>query len=116
MLAGPFGSMLLGDLGAEVIKIEEPDGGDFTRTTSAEASLGGVSAYFLSINRSKKSVTLDLRKEKGREVFYKMVKTADVVFDNFRPATLEKLGCSYEIVREHNPKIISCSLSKILFE
>ena len=111
MLAGPFGSMLLGDLGAEVIKIEEPDGGDFTRTTSAEASLGGVSAYFLSINRSKKSVTLDLRKEKGREVFYKMVKTADVVFDNFRPATLEKLGCSYEIVREHNPKIISCSLS-----
>lgn len=111
MLAGPFGSMLLGDLGAEVIKIEEPDGGDFTRTTSAEASLGGVSAYFLSINRSKKSVTLDLRKEKGREVFYKMVKTADVVFDNFRPATLEKLGCAYEVLREHNPKIISCSLS-----
>ena len=111
MLAGPFGSMLLGDLGAEVIKIEEPGTGDFTRTSAAEASLRGISAYFLSINRSKKSVTLDLRKEKGRKVFYEMVKKADIVFDNFRPATLEKLGCAYEVLREHNPKIISCSLS-----
>jgi CoA:oxalate CoA-transferase len=111
MLAGPFGSMMLGDLGAEVIKIEDPGTGDFTRTASAEAELGGISAYFLSINRNKKSVTLDLRKEKGREVFYEMVKKADVVFDNFRPATLEKLGCAYEVLREHNPKIISCSLS-----
>ena len=111
MLAGPFGSMMLGDLGAEVIKIEEPGTGDFTRTTAAEASLKGISAYFLSINRSKKSVTLDLKKEKGRKVFYEMVKKADVVYDNFRPATLEKLGCTYEVLRKHNPKIISCSLS-----
>jgi CoA:oxalate CoA-transferase len=111
MLAGPYGSMLLGDLGAEVIKIEEPGTGDFTRTSASEASLKGISAYFLSINRNKKSVTLDLRKEKGREVFYEMVKKADVVFDNFRPATLEKLGCAYEALRKHNPKIISCSLS-----
>lgn len=111
MLAGPFGSMMLGDLGAEVIKIEEPGTGDFTRTSAAEASLKGISAYFLSINRSKKSITLDLKKEKGREVFYEMVKKADVVYDNFRPATLEKLGCTYEVLRKHNPKIISCSLS-----
>jgi CoA:oxalate CoA-transferase len=111
MLAGPFGSMLLGDLGADVIKIEEPGTGDFTRTSAAEASLRGISAYFLSINRSKKSVTLDLKKEKGREVFYEMVKKADVVYDNFRPATLEKLGCTYEVLKKHNPKIISCSLS-----
>jgi CoA:oxalate CoA-transferase len=111
MLAGPFGSMMLGDLGAEVIKVEEPGTGDFTRTSTAEASLRGISAYFLSINRSKKSITLDLKKEKGREVFYELVKKADVVYDNFRPATLEKLGCTYEVLRKHNPKIICCSLS-----
>ncbi len=111
MLAGPFGSMLLGDLGAEIIKIEEPGAGDFTRTSAAEASLKGISAYFLSINRSKKSVTLDLKTEKGREIFYEMVKQADVVYDNFRPAALERLGCTYEIVSKHNPKIISCSVS-----
>jgi len=111
MLAGPYGSMLLGDLGAEVIKIEEPGTGDFTRTSAAEASLRGISAYFLSINRSKKSVTLDLKKEKGREVFYGLVKKADVVYDNFRPATLEKLKCTYDDLCRHNPKIISCSVS-----
>ncbi len=110
-LAGPYGSMLLGDLGAEIIKIEEPGGGDFTRTTSAQAALRGISAYFLSINRSKKSVTLNLKQEKGREIFYEMVKMADVVYDNFRPAALEKLKCTYDILCEHNPKIISCSVS-----
>jgi len=110
-LAGPYGSMLLGDLGAEVIKIEQPGIGDFTRTSAAEAALRGVSAYFLSINRSKKSVTLDLKKEKGLELFYEMVKKADVVYDNFRPATLEKLQCTYDVLCRHNPKIISCSVS-----
>jgi CoA:oxalate CoA-transferase len=111
MLAGPYGSMLLGDLGAEVIKIEEPGTGDFTRTSAAEASLRGISAYFLSINRSKKSITLNLKEKKGREVFYEMVKKADVVYDNFRPSTLEKLECTYEDLKKHNPKIISCSVS-----
>jgi CoA:oxalate CoA-transferase len=111
MLAGPYGSMLLGDLGAEVIKIEEPGSGDLTRTTAAEAALRGISAYFLSINRSKKSVTLNLKSQKGREIFYEMVKKADVVYDNFRPAALEKLGCTYEILSEYNPKIICCSVS-----
>ena len=111
MLAGPYGSMLLGDLGAEIIKIEGPDSGDLTRTTAAQASLRGISAYFLSINRSKKSVTLNLRTQKGRELFYGMVKKADVVYDNYRPAALEKLGCTYEILSKHNPKIICCSVS-----
>lgn len=111
MLAGPYGSMLLGDLGAEVIKIEEPGSGDLTRTTAAEASLRGISAYFLSINRSKKSVTLDLKSQKGREIFYELVKKADVVYDNFRPSALERLGCAYEILSEINPKIICCSVS-----
>ena len=111
MLAGPYGSMLLGDLGAEVIKVEEPGGGDLTRTTSAEAALRGISAYFLSINRSKKSITLDLKSQRGREIFYELVKKADVVYDNFRPAALERLGCTYEILSQHNPKIICCSVS-----
>ncbi|GAB4344469.1 MAG: CoA transferase [Candidatus Abyssubacteria bacterium] len=111
MLAGPYGSMLLGDLGAEVIKIEEPGSGDLTRTTSTEAALRGISAYFLSINRSKKSVTLNLKSEKGRSLFYELVKKADVVYDNFRPSALEKLKCTYEILSQHNPKIICCSVS-----
>jgi CoA:oxalate CoA-transferase len=111
MLAGPYGSMLLGDLGAEVIKIEEPGGGDLTRTTSTEAALRGISAYFLSINRSKKSVTLNLKTEKGRFLFYELVKKADVVYDNFRPSALERLKCTYEILSQHNPRIICCSVS-----
>lgn len=111
MLAGPYGSMLLGDLGAEVIKIEEPGSGDLTRTTTAEAALKGISAYFLSINRSKKSVTLNLKSQRGREILYELVKHADVVYDNFRPSALEKLGCTYEILSQHNPKIICCSVS-----
>ncbi|RJP75432.1 MAG: CoA transferase [Candidatus Abyssobacteria bacterium SURF_17] len=111
MLAGPYGSMLLGDLGAEIIKIEEPGEGDLTRTAHAQAALRGISAYFLSINRSKKSVTLNLKSEKGRAIFYEMVKKADVVYDNFRPAALEKLGCTYEVLSKHNPRIICCSVS-----
>lgn len=110
MLSGPFGSMVLADLGAEVIKLEDPEGGDKTRTMGAKLS-EGQSAYFLSINRNKKSLTLDLRKEKGREVFYELVKISDVVFDNFRPGVLERLGCGYETLKRYNPKIISCSIS-----
>ncbi len=110
MLSGPFASMMLADLGAEVIKIEDPDGGDKTRTMGPKLSKG-QSAYFLSINRNKKSLTLDLRKEKGREVFHELVKISDVVLDNFRPGVLERLGCDYENLKQINPKIISCSIS-----
>ncbi len=110
MLSGPYGSMLLGDLGAEVIKIEEPEGGDRTRTMGPRAR-EGQSAYFISINRNKKSLTLDLKKEKGRQIFYQLVKKSDVVFDNFRPGVLERLGCDYESLKKINPEIISCSIS-----
>jgi crotonobetainyl-CoA:carnitine CoA-transferase CaiB-like acyl-CoA transferase len=106
MLAGPYCSMLLADLGAEVIKIESPGEGDRIRKMGIYR-IGGQSAYFLSINRNKKSVTLNLKSERGKEIFYELVKNSDVVFDNLRPATLEKLGASYELVKEHNPKIIS---------
>jgi crotonobetainyl-CoA:carnitine CoA-transferase CaiB-like acyl-CoA transferase len=110
MLAGPYCTMLMADLGAEVIKIESPGEGDRIRQMGIYR-IGGQSAYFLSINRNKKSVTLNLKSDRGRELFYELVKKSDVVFDNLRPATLEKLGASFEEVKKHNPKIISCSIT-----
>lgn len=109
-LAGPFGSMLLGDLGADVIKIEPPGRGDPMRQMPPHF-LEGESAYFLSINRNKRSVTLNLKEPAGREVFYDLVRTADVVYDNYRPEVVERLGLDYETLREINPRIIVCSIS-----
>jgi len=109
MLAGPYGSMLLGDLGAEVIKIEEP-AGDFTRTP-AQYHMGGIGAYFLAINRNKKSVVIDLTTPEGQGVFHDLVKVSDVVFDNLRPAVLKKVGADYGTLTRINSKIISCSVS-----
>jgi crotonobetainyl-CoA:carnitine CoA-transferase CaiB-like acyl-CoA transferase len=110
MLAGPYGSMVMADLGAEVIKIESPAGGDPMRQMGPHF-LAGESAYYLSINRNKQSVTLDLQKESGRQVFYDLVKVSDVVFDNFRPGVLQKLGCNYAALKTINPRIIACSIS-----
>ena len=110
MLAGPYGSMLLADLGAEVIKIEDPRGGDPTRRIGPPF-VQGESGYFMSVNRNKRSVALDLRGEEGRRVLYDLVKVSDVVFNNFRPGTMERLGCSHETLREINPRIIYCSLT-----
>jgi crotonobetainyl-CoA:carnitine CoA-transferase CaiB-like acyl-CoA transferase len=111
MLAGPYGSLLLADLGAEVIKIEEPDGGDPMRAMGPPFLAGGESAYFLAINRNKKSVALDLTKEAGREVFHDLVRQADVVLENFRPGVMERLGCAYAKLFSLNPRIIVCSVS-----
>ncbi|MFH1435723.1 MAG: CoA transferase [Pseudomonadota bacterium] len=110
MLTGGYGSMLLGDMGAEVIKIEPPEGGDPLRGMPPHF-VEGESAYFLSISRNKKSVTLDLRTDEGKRVFARLVKRSDVVFDNFRPGILRKLGADYETLRKINPGIISCSIS-----
>ena len=110
MLTGDYGSMLLGDMGAEVIKIEPPGEGDPLRKMPPHF-VEGESAYFLSINRNKKSVTLDLRTPEGKQVFARLVKKSDVVFDNFRPGILQKLGADYETIRKINPGIISCSIS-----
>ena len=104
VLFGPFATMLLGDLGAEVIKIERPEVGDIARGNGPVVR--GLSTYFLSLNRGKKSVTLNLATEQGVEVFLKLTKSADVLVENFTPGTMENLGLSYEKVREHNPKII----------
>jgi CoA:oxalate CoA-transferase len=96
--------MLLGDLGAEVIKVERPKVGDIARGSGP--IVRGISTYFLSLNRGKKSVTLNLATKRGVEIFLELTKSADVLVENFIPGTMEKLGLSYEKVREHNPKII----------
>ncbi len=111
MLAGPYGSMLLADMGAEVIKIEDPQGGDPMRTMGPPFLPDGESAYFLSINRNKKSVALDLEKADGREVFLDLVRHADVVWENFRPGIMARLGCEYETLARVNPRIVCCSIS-----
>ncbi len=110
MLAGPYGSMILADLGAEVIKIEKPGEGDLARGMPPHF-FHGESVYFLSINRNKKSLTLDLKTEEGRQIFYRLVAKSDVVYDNFRPGVLQKLKIDYENLRKINPRIISCSVS-----
>jgi CoA:oxalate CoA-transferase len=111
MLAGPYGSLLLGDLGAEVIKIEDPDGGDPMRGMGPPFLPAGESAYFLAVNRNKKSVALDLTRPVGRQVFLDLVRHADVVWDNFRPGIMERLGADYATLARINPRIIACSLS-----
>lgn len=109
-LAGPYATLLLADLGAEVIKIERPGMGDPTRNLS-KIRPQGEDAYFLSVNRNKKSLTLDLTKEEGREVFRLLTKKADVVIENFSPEVMERLGLTYERLHSLNPGLIYCSLS-----
>ena len=111
MLAGPYGSMLLADQGAEVIKVEEPDGGDPMRVMGPPFLPEGESAYFLSINRNKKSVALDLTTPAGRDVFLDLAAQADVVWENFRPGVMERLGLSYAAVAAVNPRLVLCSIS-----
>ena len=111
MLAGPYGSMLLADMGAEVIKIEEPDGGDPMRVMGPPFLPEGESAYFLSINRNKKSLALDLTTPAGREVFLDLAAQTDVVWENFRPGVMERLGLAYATLAGVNPGLILCSIS-----
>jgi len=108
-LAGPFATMILGDLGAEIIKIEDPQGGDSTR--EGEPKLKGVSTYFLSVNRGKKSVTLNLKDKKAQKIIFGLIKDVDVLVENFRPGVMKRLGLDYETVRNINPKIVYASIS-----
>lgn len=110
MLAGGYGSMLLGDLGAEVLKIEPIEVGDRTRLLGPPF-VEGESAYFMSINRNKKSVALDVTKEQGRQILYNLVRVSDVVFHNFRPGVMEKLKCDYNTLKGINPRVIYCGLT-----
>lgn len=109
VLAGPYGTMVLGDLGADVIKIEMPVKGDDARHFGPYKD--GESAYFISLNRNKRSITLDLKSEKGKEVFREMVKEVDILVENFRPGTMEKLGLGYEDLKEINPALIYAASS-----
>lgn len=102
--------MILADLGAEVIKIEKPDEGEIGRGMPPHF-FHGESVYFISVNRNKKSMTLDLKAKEGLDIFYRLVGLSDVVYDNFRPGTLEKLRIDYETLKRINPRIISCSIS-----
>ena len=108
-MAGPFATMQLADLGARVIKIENPDGGDQTRSTGPYVD--GESVPNMLLNRNKESVTLDLKDPIGREAFMRLAETADVVVENMRPGVMARLGTSYESVRERNPGIIYASAS-----
>jgi formyl-CoA transferase len=109
VLAGPFSTMLLADMGAEVIKVEEPGKGDDTRAWPA--FVGGESTYFMSVNRGKKSVTLDLKPAAGKTVLRKLLAGADVLVENFRPGTLARLGFGWDAVHALNPRLVYCSIS-----
>lgn len=109
LLPGPYCTMLLADFGAEVIKIEEPGKGDYSR--SFPPFLKDFGYWHLQLNRNKQSVVLDLKSEEGKNIFLELVKTADVVVESYRPGVLKKLGVDYEAAAEINPKIIYCSLS-----
>ena len=110
VMAGPFCCMLLGDLGADVIKVEPPEG-DQARRAMGFKLKGNDSLGFLNMNRNKRSITLDLKSEAGRNVFFRLAETADVIVENYRPGAMKKLGVDYEAARAVNPGIIYASIS-----
>lgn len=110
VLAGPYCSMILGDLGAEIIKVERPGIGDDTRSWGPPF-IDNESAYFLSINRNKKSITVNLKHPKGKEIIYRLAAVSDILIENFRPGVADRLGVGYEDISKINPKIIYCSIS-----
>ncbi len=110
VLAGPYCTMLLADMGADVIKVEQPGKGDDTRGYGPPF-VNGESAYFLSINRNKRSLTLDIKHPAGQEILWGLIEQADVLVENFRPGTLDKLGFGYVAVHARLPRLIYCSVS-----
>ncbi|MGC8943824.1 MAG: CaiB/BaiF CoA transferase family protein [Caldisericia bacterium] len=108
VLAGPVASMILGDLGAEIIHIEPPKGDD---SREFGPFIKEKSAYFISVNRNKKSVVIDLKKDEGKKILYDLIKISDILIENFKPGTIKKLGFSYEEVKKIKPDIIYASIS-----
>jgi formyl-CoA transferase len=108
-MAGPYCGMLLADMGADVIKVENPKGGDFTRLSGPFVE--GHAAGFMAVNRNKRSIAIDLKSERGKEIFLDLVRTADVVVENLRPGTLDDLGIGYAVLETTNPRIILSSTS-----
>src|SRR3989442_6105905 len=114
LLPGGFCSLLLADFGAQVLKVEDTGMGDYIRWSPPYyegAHESARSALFLSLNRNKRSIRLDLKHERGREVLLRLVRDADVVLESFRPGVLERLGVGYERMREENPRIVYCAIS-----
>ena len=109
VLAGPFCTMILGDMGAEVIKVEEPGKGDDTRAWPPFAEREAT--YFMSVNRNKKSLTLNLKASEGRHVLERLARASAVLVENFRPGTMDKLGLGYGPLRKLNPRLVYCSIS-----
>lgn len=110
IMAGPMCTLLLADMGADVIKVERPGGGDDTRRMGSRVA-GGFAAGFLALNRNKRSIALDLRAAAGKAVFRRMAATADIVAENFRPGVMERLGLGYEALSAINPRLIYASIS-----
>jgi len=110
ILAGPFCTMILGDLGAEIVKVERPGVGDDTRTWGPPFA-GGESAYYLCCNRNKRSIALDLGKPRGRELAVELAKSSDVLLENFTPGLMKRFGLDYETLREVNPRLVYCSIT-----
>ena len=110
VLASPYYTMMLSDLGAEIIKIEHPAGGDETRRF-LPPQVAGESTYFLHVNRNKKSVVLDLSTAQGKEVVLALAEQVDVVVENFRPGVMARLGLDYDSLRAVNPRLVYCSIS-----
>ena len=108
-IAGPYCSMILADMGADVVKVERPGGGDDSRAMPPHHE--GVSTVYRSINRNKRSIVLDLKQEPGRQAFLQLVETADVVVQSFRPGAAEQLGLGFDALVERNPTLIYCAVS-----
>lgn len=109
VLSGPHCAMLLGDMGAEVIKVEKPGEGDMTRSNLPKYK--GESTYFMAHNRNKKSITLNFRKPQAKEIFLKLVEQSDIIIENFRAGTMEAMGLGYDVLSAVNPRIILTRIS-----
>jgi crotonobetainyl-CoA:carnitine CoA-transferase CaiB-like acyl-CoA transferase len=110
LLPGPYCSLLLADYGADVIKVEDPKSGDYSRWYEPKVN-DDQSAMFISLNRNKRSITLDLKDEKDKEAFISLIKTADVLIESFRPGVMDRLGLGFEELKVHNPKLIYCAIT-----
>lgn len=110
VVAGPFCTMVLGDLGADIVKVEQPGRGDESHTWGPPF-LRGESTYFLSVNRNKRGMTLNLKKPRGQEILRRLIRKSEVVIENFRPGTLDRWGCGREFMEREAPGIVHCTIS-----
>src|SRR5205085_5395649 len=111
ILAGPYATMKLGDMGADVIKVERPGEGDDTRSWGPPFLPDGTGTYHVAVNRSKRSLTLDMKHPKSKEVLERLIRLADVVIENFRPGIMDKLHLSWARIQELNPRAVYASIS-----